>query len=152
MEGRNPAPPKKPWNDDSPVNTNNQWFPMVSKWCRISSIHSRRSLSCSFNCSPNRICDFHGGELGPGLPPPPLFGISPSQIRAGLGMEISFKIYMTPPPQQQQQKREKKKQKNKKKRKQVLLGDSCGFDVHEYISRSKYERVCGLSAARHMFP
>ena len=41
VDGRNPAPPKKPWNDDSPVNTNTQWFPMVSKWCRISSIHSR---------------------------------------------------------------------------------------------------------------
>ena len=34
MNGRNPAPPKKPWNDDSPVNTNKQWFRMVSKWCR----------------------------------------------------------------------------------------------------------------------
>ena len=28
------ATPTKPWNADSPVNTNNQWFPMVSKWCR----------------------------------------------------------------------------------------------------------------------
>ena len=34
------APPKKPWNDDSPVNTNKHWCPMISKWCRISSIHS----------------------------------------------------------------------------------------------------------------
>ena len=25
------APPKKPWNDDSPANTNEQWFPMVLK-------------------------------------------------------------------------------------------------------------------------
>ena len=24
--GHNPAPPKKPWNDESPVNTNKQWF------------------------------------------------------------------------------------------------------------------------------
>ena len=40
MDGRNPAPPKKPWNDDSPVNANEQWFATVSKWCRISSIHS----------------------------------------------------------------------------------------------------------------
>ena len=31
MDGRNPAPPKKPWNDDSPANTNEQWFPMVLK-------------------------------------------------------------------------------------------------------------------------
>ena len=41
MDGRNPEPPKKPWGDASPVNTNKQWFPMVSKWCRISSTHSR---------------------------------------------------------------------------------------------------------------
>ena len=41
VDGRNPAPPEKPWNDDSPVNTNKQWLPMVSKWCRILSIHSR---------------------------------------------------------------------------------------------------------------
>ena len=40
VDGRNPAPPKKPWNDDSPVKTNEQWFPMVSTWCRILSIHS----------------------------------------------------------------------------------------------------------------
>ena len=26
VDRRNPAPPKKPWNDDSPVNTNKQWF------------------------------------------------------------------------------------------------------------------------------
>ena len=36
------APPKKPWNDMiHPVNTNKRWFPMVSKWCRISSIHRK---------------------------------------------------------------------------------------------------------------
>ena len=34
------TPPEKPGNDDSLVNTNQQWLPMVSKWCRISSIHS----------------------------------------------------------------------------------------------------------------
>ena len=31
-------------SDDSPVNTNQQWFVVVAKWCvqcRISSIHSR---------------------------------------------------------------------------------------------------------------
>ena len=38
------APPQKPWKDDSPVNTNKQWFPTVSKWCRISSIHSTMFL------------------------------------------------------------------------------------------------------------
>ena len=37
---RNPAPPQNPWNDDSPASTNKQWVLMVSKWCRISSIHS----------------------------------------------------------------------------------------------------------------
>ena len=35
-----PAPPKKPWHEDSPVNANKQWFPVVSKWCRIPSIRS----------------------------------------------------------------------------------------------------------------
>ena len=40
MDEIHSAPPKKPWNDDSPVNTNRQWFPMVSNWCRISSTHS----------------------------------------------------------------------------------------------------------------
>ena len=40
MDGRNPAPPKKFWNDDSPVNANEPWFATVSKWCRMSSIHS----------------------------------------------------------------------------------------------------------------
>ena len=41
MDGRNPAPPKNPWGDASPVSPNKRWFAMVSKWCRISSIHSR---------------------------------------------------------------------------------------------------------------
>ena len=41
VDGRNPVPPQRPWKDDSPANTNKQWFPMVSKWCRILSIHSR---------------------------------------------------------------------------------------------------------------
>ena len=45
MDEGNPAPPKKPWKDDSPVNTNNQWFPIDSKWCRILSIHS---IECVF--------------------------------------------------------------------------------------------------------
>ena len=31
VDGRNPAPPKKPWGDAAPVNTNKQWFAMVSK-------------------------------------------------------------------------------------------------------------------------
>ena len=39
VDGQNPATPEKPWNDDSPLNTSKQWLPMVSKWCRISSIH-----------------------------------------------------------------------------------------------------------------
>ena len=33
------APPKKPWHDDSPVTTNQQWFPMVSKWCEMDFVH-----------------------------------------------------------------------------------------------------------------
>ena len=44
VDGPNAAPPKKPWNDDSPANTNEQWFPIASKWCRISSIHSSNRL------------------------------------------------------------------------------------------------------------
>ena len=48
VDGRNPAPPQRPWKDDLPVNTNKQWFPSGAKW--ISSIHS----------------------MGPECPPPPL--------------------------------------------------------------------------------
>ena len=35
VDGQNPAPPKKPWNVDSPVNSNNQcflWFQRGAKW------------------------------------------------------------------------------------------------------------------------
>ena len=31
VDGRNPAPPKKLWHDDSSVNTNQQWLPMVAR-------------------------------------------------------------------------------------------------------------------------
>ena len=50
VDGRNPAPPKRLWRDDSPVNTNKQWFPMVSKWCRF----CPSTVSCCFCgfCSP----------------------------------------------------------------------------------------------------
>ena len=44
VDGQNPAPPKNPWNDGSLVNTNRPWFPMVSKWCRILSIHGTLAL------------------------------------------------------------------------------------------------------------
>ena len=37
VDGRNPAPPKKPWHA---ANTNKSWFPLVSKRCKISSTHS----------------------------------------------------------------------------------------------------------------
>ena len=43
LDGRNPAPPNKPWGDASPVNTNKHWFAMISKCCRISSTHSSKS-------------------------------------------------------------------------------------------------------------
>ena len=36
------APLQRP-KDDSPVNTNQEWFSMVSKWCRILSIRSKSS-------------------------------------------------------------------------------------------------------------
>ena len=39
VDGRNPAPPKKRWNDDSPVNINKQWICMVSKWCELDFVH-----------------------------------------------------------------------------------------------------------------
>ena len=29
VDGQNPAPPKKPWDNDCPVHTNKQWFPMA---------------------------------------------------------------------------------------------------------------------------
>ena len=40
VDGRNPPPPKKSWNDDSPVSTNQQWFRFVSNAIWVSSIHS----------------------------------------------------------------------------------------------------------------
>ena len=33
LDGRNPAPLKKPCNDDPPVDTNKRCLPMVSEWC-----------------------------------------------------------------------------------------------------------------------
>ena len=33
------APPKRPWNDNSPVHTNKQWFPIVSRWCEMDFVH-----------------------------------------------------------------------------------------------------------------
>ena len=57
VDGRNPAPPN--WNDDSLVNTNKQWFPMVLKWCRISSIHSMAQ-----SMVPRAVC----------------FGVRPSEV------------------------------------------------------------------------
>ena len=47
MDGQNPAPPKRPWRNDSPVDTNKQWLPVVSKWCRIMSIHSILTTAAS---------------------------------------------------------------------------------------------------------
>ena len=70
VDGRNPAPPKKPWNDDSPVNTNNQWFPMVAKWSRISSTHSSGSfipLPCSEICPCVLLCRENLKQRLPGL-------------------------------------------------------------------------------------
>ena len=62
VDGRNPAPPKKPWNDDSLVNANKQWFPMASKWCRILSTHS-----IIFCVPPLLVGQEVGGWLNPGL-------------------------------------------------------------------------------------
>ena len=35
VDGRNSAPPKKPWNHDSPLHTNKNGFPCFFRWCRI---------------------------------------------------------------------------------------------------------------------
>ena len=51
VDGRNPAPPKKPWNDDSLVNTNQQWFPMVSKWSDMDFVTVPRNDQVQFSCS-----------------------------------------------------------------------------------------------------
>ena len=47
VDGRNPAPPKKPWNHDSPVHTNKQWLPMFFRGCDfwIWSIHQQTVVS-----------------------------------------------------------------------------------------------------------
>ena len=44
VDGRNPAPPEKPRNHDSLVNTNRQWFPIVSKWCEMDFVHPQSPL------------------------------------------------------------------------------------------------------------
>ena len=44
-DGRNPAPPKKPWNDGSPVHTNQQRFRMVSNWCKMDFVHPTNPIS-----------------------------------------------------------------------------------------------------------
>ena len=39
VDGRNPAPPKKPWNDSIPLQNTNQWFPMNLVRTAFASIH-----------------------------------------------------------------------------------------------------------------
>ena len=39
VDGRNPAPPGKPWDAASPVNTNKQWFRMVSNCREMGHVH-----------------------------------------------------------------------------------------------------------------
>ena len=51
---------RNPLKDDSPVNTSKQWFPMVLRWCRISSIHS---LAQSFECLRSRRAATWGVRL-----------------------------------------------------------------------------------------
>ena len=64
------APPKKPWNVDSAVNTNHQWFVMAFKWFRISSSHSMSSKdsckemefllhSSQSHCEAQRVTSLH---------------------------------------------------------------------------------------------
>ena len=42
--GRNPAPPKKPRNDDFPVNTNKPGLSTVSKWTMLSVVKLTRTM------------------------------------------------------------------------------------------------------------
>ena len=65
------VPPEKPWNDDSTVNTNQQWFPVVSKWCRMSSIHSMSAHTssqlrcfCTFAWCPGKLRGTQRGRMG----------------------------------------------------------------------------------------
>ena len=66
VDGQNPAPPKKPRENDCPVNTNKQWFPVVSKWCRISSTHSitERIPSDTCGAEPSMPCRAVGCRQG----------------------------------------------------------------------------------------
>ena len=49
VDGRNPAPPQRPWKDDSPVNTNKEWLPMISKKCEMDFVHPQYHLPW-FSC------------------------------------------------------------------------------------------------------
>ena len=67
MDEINFALPKKPWNDDSLVNTKEPWFPMVqsgAKW--ISSIHSINGMYCGGHSKTICLRDLRlaGGVLG----------------------------------------------------------------------------------------
>ena len=67
MDGRNPAPPQKPCNDDSPANTKKEWFPLLSKWCRISSIHSSMGIGFVLGTISRAhfwVADRHGNYVG----------------------------------------------------------------------------------------
>ena len=58
VDGRNPAPPKKPWKNDFYVNTSTMVSTMVSKWCGMDfrfSIHSICPESFSESNSPTLI-------------------------------------------------------------------------------------------------
>ena len=43
------APPKKPRNDDSLVNANQEWCPMISKWCEMEFVYPQHQRSDSIN-------------------------------------------------------------------------------------------------------
>ena len=53
VDGRNPAPPKKPWNDDSP-NNGVPWFPPGANGFRSTSCGQLLLASASFEGSPGR--------------------------------------------------------------------------------------------------
>ena len=69
VDGRNPATPEKPWNDDSPANAGKQWFPtMISIRCRISRIRSNSQLNKLARRGPDLLVQVPPEMLVPEMP------------------------------------------------------------------------------------
>ena len=46
VDGRNPAPRKKPRKNDAPVTTNKHECPTIARWCEMDFVHSIWKLRC----------------------------------------------------------------------------------------------------------